>query len=43
MIRKIFEEDEGLIKILKILDLSTNIEQYQKIYKHAWRKYKSRI
>ena len=35
MIRKIFEEDEGSIKILKILDLSITIEQYQKIYKHA--------
>ena len=34
MIRKIFEEEES-IKILKILDLSTNIEEYQKIYKHA--------
>ena len=38
---KIFKEEE-LIEILKILVLINNIE-YQKIYNHARRKYKSRI
>ena len=31
------------IEKLKILDLINNIEEYQKIYNHAWRKHKSRI
>ena len=35
--------EEDSIKILKILGLITNIEDYQKIYNHAWRKHKSRI
>ena len=40
---KTFKEEE-LIKILnKILGLITNIEEYQKIYNHDWRKHKSRI
>ena len=37
-IKKIFK-GEKLIKISKILGLFTNIEEYQKIYNHAWRKY----
>ena len=39
---QIFMEEES-IKILKIFGLITNIEKYQKIYNHAWRKHKSRI
>ena len=40
---KTFKEEE-LIKILnKILSLITNVEEYQKIYNHNWRKHKSRI
>ena len=38
---KIFKEEES-IEILKILVLINNIE-YQKIYNHGRRKYKSRI
>ena len=34
---KIFKEDES-IDILKI----TNIQEYQKIYNHVWRKHKLR-
>ena len=34
---KIFKEDES-IDILKI----TNIQEYQKIYSHVWRKHKLR-
>ena len=40
--KKIFKEEEST-EILKILDLITNIEEYQKIYNHDWRKHKSRI
>ena len=32
--KKIFEEEES-IEILKILNLITNIEEYQKIYNHV--------
>ena len=32
--KKIFKEEES-IEILKILDLNTNIEEYQKIYNHV--------
>ena len=39
---KIFKEEES-IEILKIHGLLTNIEEYQKIYGHIWRKLKSRI
>ena len=39
---KIFKEEES-IEILKILGLLTNVEEYQKIYGHIWRKHKSRI
>ena len=39
---QIFMEEES-IKILKIHGLITNIEQYQKICNHAWRKHKPRI
>ena len=40
---KIFKEEEESIEILKILGLINNTEEYQKIYNHAWRRYKSRI
>ena len=39
---KIFKEEES-IEILKILGLINNIEEYQKIYNHVWRKHESRI
>ena len=39
---KIFKEEES-IEILKILGLINNIEKYQNIYNHAWRKYKSKV
>ena len=39
---KIFKEEES-IEILKIMELIINIEEYQKIYNHAWIKHKSRI
>ena len=39
---KMFKEEES-IEILKILRLFNNMEEYQKIYNHAWRKQKSRI
>ena len=39
---KIFKEEES-IGISIILSLINNIEEYQKIYNHVWRKYKSRI
>ena len=35
-------KEEGSIKILKVLGLITNIDEYQKIYNHASRKHKSR-
>ena len=38
--KQIFMEEE-LFKILKIIGLITNLEEYQKIYKHVWRKHKS--
>ena len=31
------------IEILKILGLITDIEEYQKLYNHVWRKHKSKI
>ena len=40
--KKYFEEDES-IEILEIIVLIINIEEYQKIYNHIWRKNKSRI
>ena len=41
-IEKIFQEEES-IEVLKILGLINNIEEYQKIYNHAWIKHESRI
>ena len=40
--KKILKEEES-IEILKSPGLITNIEMYQKMYNHIWRKYKSRI
>ena len=40
--KKIFEEEES-IEIFEILGLINDIEEYQKIYNHAWKKHKSRI
>ena len=40
--RQLFMEEEW-IEILKSHCLITNIEAYQKIYSHAWRKHISRI
>ena len=40
--KKIFKEEDS-IKILKILGLITNIEEYQKLYNHIWRKHKSKM
>ena len=40
--KSIFQEEES-IEILKILSLIDNIEKYQKIYNHVWRKHKPRI
>ena len=39
--QKIFKEQES-IKINKVYGIMTNIE-YQKIYNHDWRKYKSGV
>ena len=39
---KIFTEEES-IEILKVLGLINNIDEYQKIYNHVRKKYKSRI
>ena len=39
---KIFKEEES-IEILKVLGLINDIEEYQRIYNHAWRKHISRI
>ena len=39
--KKICQEEP--IEILKILGLITNIEEYQKLYNHVWRKHKSKI
>ena len=39
---KIFKEEQS-IEILKILGLINDIEKYQNIYNHAWRKYNSII
>ena len=41
-IEKIFKKGKS-IEILKILDLIANIEEYQKMYNHDFRKHKSRI
>ena len=38
---KIFKEEES-IKALKILGLINDIEEYQKILDHVWRKHKLR-
>ena len=35
--KQIFKEEES-IKVLKILGLITNIEEYQKLYNHVWSK-----
>ena len=35
---QIFKEEES-IEILKILSLINDIEEYQKIYNHVWRKH----
>ena len=40
--KKLFEEEES-IEILKILCLISNIEEYQKLYDHVWKKHNSRI
>ena len=40
--KKILKEEES-IEILKSLGIITNIEMYQKMYNHIWRKYKSII
>ena len=40
--KKIFEEEQS-IEILTIFDLITNIQEYQKVYNHVWRKNKPRI
>ena len=40
--KKTFKEEQS-IEILKILGSINNIEEYQKIYNHAWRKHKPRI
>ena len=34
---------EESIEILKILGLINNIEEYQKIYNHDWRKHETKI
>ena len=39
---KIFKEEKS-IEILKILCLTNNIKEHQKIYNHVWRRYKSII
>ena len=36
-------KEEESIEILTILGLINNIEEYQKIYNHAWRKHKPKI
>ena len=38
---KIFKKEES-IEILKVLGLINNIEEYQKVYNHVWRKHKPR-
>ena len=38
----VFKEEES-VAILKSLGFITNIEEYQEIYNHDWRKHKSRI
>ena len=40
--KKMFKERDPN-EILKFFGLITNIEEYQKIYNHVWRKHKSRI
>ena len=40
--KKIFIE-EWSIEILKNLHLINNMQEYQKIYNHAWQKHESRI
>ena len=39
---KIFKKEDST-EILKILAVITNIEEYQKLSNHVWRRYKSRI
>ena len=36
--KKLFKEEES-IEILKIVGLFANVEEYQKIYNHVWRKH----
>ena len=38
---KLFKKEES-IEILKVLGLINNIEEYQKVYNHVWRKHKPR-
>ena len=40
---KRYLKKEQLIEILKIHGLTNNIEDYQKMYSHIWRKHKPRI
>ena len=40
---KRYLKKEELIEILKIHGLTNNIEDYQKMYSHIWRKHKPRI
>ena len=40
--KKISKEEES-IELLKIVGLIANIEEYQKLYNHVWRKHMSRI
>ena len=39
---KIFKEEES-IEILKVLCLTNNMKEHQKIYNHVWKRYKSII
>ena len=39
---KIFKEEKSLV-ILKIIRLINNIDEYQKLKSHAWRKHESKI
>ena len=40
--KKMFKEEQS-IEILKILGLINSIEEFQKVYNHAWIKHKSRF
>ena len=43
IIMKKYLKKKNPLKCLKILGLNNNIEEYQKIYNHVWRKQKSRF